>query len=78
MFQMKFTDVGEGLHEGTIAEVYVTEGQEVKEGDNLYSVETDKMTTDIPAPVTGKIAKILIEPGKEVTIGDVVFEIEES
>ncbi|MBU4691035.1 biotin/lipoyl-binding protein [Mycoplasma zalophi] len=78
MFKMQFTDVGEGLHEGTVAEVYVTEGQEVKEGDNLYSVETDKMTTDIPSPVTGKIAKILIEPGKELTVGDEIFEIEEA
>lgn len=78
MFKMKFTDVGEGLHEGTVAEVFVKEGDSVKEGDNLYSVETDKMTTEIPSPVTGKITKVLIEPGKELTVGDDIFEIEEA
>ncbi|QSF13744.1 biotin/lipoyl-binding protein [Mycoplasma sp. Mirounga ES2805-ORL] len=77
MFKMKFTDIGEGLHEGTVAEVLVKEGDEVKEGQTLFSVETDKMTSEIPAPVTGKIAKILIEPGKEIIVGDEIFHIEE-
>ncbi|MBZ4195559.1 biotin/lipoyl-binding protein [Mycoplasma sp. CH-Wi4] len=77
MFKMKFTDIGEGLHEGTVAEVFVTEGQEVKEGDSLFSVETDKMTSEIPAAVTGRIAKVLIQPGQEITVGEEIFHIEE-
>ncbi|WP_029513744.1 biotin/lipoyl-containing protein [Mycoplasmopsis primatum] len=76
MFIMKFTDIGEGLHEGTIAEVFVKEGDVVKEGQNLFSVETDKMTSEIPAPVNGKIVKILIKPGQEVRVGDEIFNIE--
>ncbi|MBU4689615.1 biotin/lipoyl-binding protein [Mycoplasma zalophidermidis] len=77
MFSMKFTDIGEGLHEGKVAEVFVKVGDSVKEGDNLFSVETDKMTSEIPAPVTGVIAKVLIEPGSEITVGDEIFVIEE-
>ncbi|MGY5139516.1 biotin/lipoyl-containing protein [Mycoplasmopsis gallinarum] len=78
MFKMQFTDIGEGLHEGTVAEVMVTVGQEVKEGDILFSVETDKMTSEIPAPVNGKIVEILIKPGQEITVGDEIFHIEQA
>ncbi len=77
MYKMKFTDIGEGLHEGTVAEIKVKEGQTVKEGDVLFSVETDKMTSDIPAPVSGKVAKILIKPGQQITVGDEIFNIEQ-
>ncbi|ADR25151.1 MULTISPECIES: biotin/lipoyl-containing protein [Mycoplasmopsis] len=76
MFKMQFTDVGEGLHEGTVVDVFVTEGQEVKEGQDLFSVETDKMTTEIPAPVSGKIVKILISAGQEIHVGEEIFHIE--
>nr|WP_029905744.1 biotin/lipoyl-containing protein [Mycoplasmopsis opalescens] len=76
MFKMQFTDIGEGLHEGTVAEVFVKEGDSVKEGDILFSVETDKMTSEIPAPVTGKVVKVLIKAGDEITVGDEIFNIE--
>ncbi|MFL1059795.1 biotin/lipoyl-containing protein, partial [Mycoplasmopsis synoviae] len=48
MYTFKFADIGEGLHEGVVAEIYVKVGQQVKEGDNLFSVDTDKVTSDIP------------------------------
>ncbi|VEU77885.1 biotin/lipoyl-containing protein [Mycoplasmopsis columbinasalis] len=78
MFKMQFTDIGEGLHEGTVAEVLVKEGQSVKEGDILFSVETDKMTSEIPAPVSGVISKILIKNGDQITVGDEIFYIEQN
>ncbi|WP_371246296.1 dihydrolipoyl dehydrogenase [Mycoplasmopsis agassizii] len=77
MYKFKFADIGEGLHEGNVAEVYVKVGQEVKEGDSLFSVETDKMTSDIPSPKTGKIAQILLEEGKTIHVGDVIFVIDD-
>ncbi|WP_156933606.1 biotin/lipoyl-containing protein, partial [Mesoplasma grammopterae] len=56
MFKVKFADIGEGLTEGKVAEVLVKLGQEIKEGDALFFVETDKVNSEIPAPVGGKIA----------------------
>ena len=44
----KFPDIGEGLEEGTILEVYVKVGQTVKAGDLLVNMETDKVAADIP------------------------------
>ncbi|ATZ17648.1 dihydrolipoyl dehydrogenase [Mesoplasma melaleucae] len=77
MFKVKFADIGEGLTEGKVAEVLVKLGQEIKEGDALFFVETDKVNSEIPAPVGGKIAKVLISEGQEIKVGDVVIEIDD-
>ncbi|CAM9105396.1 dihydrolipoyl dehydrogenase [Mycoplasma todarodis] len=78
MYKFKFADIGEGLHEGVVGEVYVKVGDEVSEGDSLFSVETDKMTSDIPSPVSGKVTQVLIKPSETVHVGDdtVHFETE--
>ena len=77
MFKVKFADIGEGLTEGTVAEVLVKVGDVVKEGQPLYFVETDKVNSEIPSPVAGKIAIINISTGQEIKVGDVVIEIDD-
>ncbi|NQZ29166.1 MAG: dihydrolipoyl dehydrogenase [Mycoplasmatales bacterium] len=78
MYKFKFADIGEGLHEGIVGEIYVKVGDKVSEGDSLFSVETDKMTSDIPSPVSGKVIQVLIKPSETVHVGDdtVHFETE--
>ncbi len=76
MYKFKFADIGEGLTEGTITEVFVKENDEVKEGDNLFSVETDKVTTDIPSPVTGRIVKVLVKVDQIIHVGDEVVHFD--
>lgn len=77
MFEFKFNDIGEGLEEGKIAEILVKEGQSVKEGDSVFSVETDKVTTELPAPVSGVISKILVKTGDTVHVGTTIAYIEQ-
>ncbi|MBN3534472.1 dihydrolipoyl dehydrogenase [Mycoplasma procyoni] len=77
MFKFKFADIGEGLHEGTVAEIYKKEGDEVKEGDSLFSVETDKVTSDIPSPATGKIVKVLMAQGDVIHVGQEIYIIDD-
>ncbi|MDQ0567908.1 dihydrolipoamide acetyltransferase family protein [Mycoplasma yeatsii] len=77
MYQVKFADIGEGLTEGTVAEVLVKVGDVVKAGQPLYFVETDKVNSEIPAPIDGKIAVINIKAGQEIKVGEVVMEIED-
>ncbi|MGZ9763054.1 dihydrolipoyl dehydrogenase [Mycoplasma sp. 5912] len=77
MHKFKFADIGEGLHEGTVAEIYKKEGDEVKEGDSLFSVETDKVTSDIPSPATGKIVKVLMAVGDVIHVGQEIYYIDD-
>ena len=66
-------DLGEGIHEGEVLAVPVEVGQEVKEGDIILEVETDKAAVEIPSPYSGSIQEIVIKPGDIVNVGDVMM-----
>ncbi len=69
----KLPDLGEGIHEGEVLAVAVEVGQEVKEGDIILEVETDKAAVEIPSPYTGSIQEIFVKPGDIVNVGDVMM-----
>ena len=48
-------------------------GQEVKEGDIILEVETDKAAVEIPSPYSGIIQEIFVKPGDIVNVGDVMM-----
>lgn len=75
MYKFKFADIGEGIHEGKVGEILVKEGQSVKDGENLFVVETDKITTEITSPVNGIIEKILFKVGDTIHVGQELFHI---
>jgi len=76
-FEFKFPDIGEGLTEGEIVRWLVKEGDEVKEGQPLVEVETDKALAEIPSPRTGFILKILAKEKEIVKVGQVMVVIGE-
>ena len=78
MFEFKFPDVGEGIHEGKIVKWHVKEGYEIKTDDTLAEVETDKAVVEIPSPKTGKISKLNHAEGDTIKVGEVLAEIEVS
>ena len=69
----KLPDLGEGIHEGEILAVMVEAGQDVKEGDIILEVETDKAAVEIPSPYTAKVEEILVKAGDVVNVGDVMM-----
>jgi pyruvate dehydrogenase E2 component (dihydrolipoamide acetyltransferase) len=69
----KLPDLGEGVHEGEVLAVHVSVGQEVKEGDIILEVETDKAAVEIPSPFSGMLSQILVKPGDTVKVGDVMM-----
>ena len=69
----KLPDLGEGVHEGEVLAVHVSVGQEVKEGDLILEVETDKAAVEIPSPFTGTVSEVLVKPGDTVKVGDVMM-----
>jgi pyruvate/2-oxoglutarate dehydrogenase complex dihydrolipoamide acyltransferase (E2) component len=62
--------------DATVLEWMVGEGDEVREGEVLVTVETDKATGEVEAPASGKLARVLIPEGETVRPGDVLAEIE--
>ncbi len=75
MLEFRFPDIGEGIAEGVILKWFVSAGQEVKEGDSLFLVETDKVNAEIPAPASGTVLATFGEVGDTINVGDVVVTI---
>ncbi len=69
----KLPDLGEGIHEGEVLAILVSVGDEVKEGDPILEVETDKAAVEIPSPYTGTVREILVKQGDMVKVGDVLM-----
>jgi 2-oxoglutarate dehydrogenase E2 component (dihydrolipoamide succinyltransferase) len=74
---IKVPSVGESISEGTIAQWYKKNGDLVRLGEPLYDLETDKATTTVPAPATGKL-QVTVAEGEHVAIGAVVGQIDDS
>ncbi|MCL6516778.1 dihydrolipoamide acetyltransferase family protein [Alicyclobacillus sp.] len=76
VYEFRFPELGEGLHEGRIEKWLVKPGDEVKEDDVLAEVENDKAVVELPSPVDGKVLNILVEAGAVATVGDVIITFE--
>lgn len=64
--------LGETVSEGTIAAWHKQVGDEVEKDELLLDVETDKVATEIPAPVSGTLTAIKVEEGETVDVGTVL------
>ena len=75
--EFKLPDIGEGVHEGEIVKWLVKEGDPIKENDLMVEVMTDKVTVQIPSPVTGKVLKIMATEGETVRVGTTIIVLGE-
>ena len=69
--------MGESIVSGVLAQWHVAEGDTVKNGQNLFELETDKITSDGIAEGDGVIS-LKVAEGAEVKIGEVVATIDPS
>ena len=67
--------LGETVADGTIAAWHKQVGDAVEKGDLLLDVETDKVATEIEAPVSGVLARIDVPEGETVDVGTVLAVI---
>jgi len=72
----KFPDIGEGITEGRILEWLARVGQEVKEGDPLVKMETDKVVADIPSPKKGRIIRLFGQVGEIANVDEALVELD--
>src|SRR6059058_2540110 len=73
--QVTLPEMGESVTEGTIAKWLKQPGDQVREGEGLVEVTTDKVDAEVPAPATGTLTKILAEAGKTIAVGAALAEI---
>src|SRR6476619_3168451 len=70
--------LGETVAEGKISKWFVKAGDAVKPGDNLFEIETDKVSMEVPAIAAGTLATINVQAGEVAPVGAVVAIIQGS
>lgn len=73
---VELPQVGESVVEGIIARWLKGPGDVVQLYEPLAEVVTDKVTMELPSPVSGRILRVLVEEGAKVPVGTPLLEIE--
>jgi 2-oxoglutarate dehydrogenase E2 component (dihydrolipoamide succinyltransferase) len=75
--EVKVPAVGESITSGVLSLWHKQTGDIVGEGEALFTLETDKISTEVPATGSGKL-QIQVDTGQEVKIGQVVALLDDS
>ncbi len=76
--EMTLPKFGLTMQEGNIVRWLKREGDKVTAGEALLEIETEKITCEVEAPVTGTVAKILFPEGTAAPVSAVIALIEPS
>ncbi len=68
-------DIGASIP-GTVAQILVKAGDNVKAGQSLIIIEAMKMETQLAAAVSGKVANITVQEGQQVKNGELLMQLE--
>jgi pyruvate dehydrogenase E2 component (dihydrolipoamide acetyltransferase) len=74
--EVRLVQWGMGMQEGTVLRWHRAEGDPVVEGEPLVEVEAEKVTADVPAPVSGTLARIVAQVGETVAVRAVLAVID--
>src|SRR5271154_2103802 len=67
--------LGETVAEGKITKWFKSAGDAVKPGDNLFEIETDKVSMEVPSTTAGTLSEIRVSEGEVAPVGAVVAVI---
>jgi len=67
--EVRLPQLGQTMEEGTIVNCLVKVGNEVKKGDVIFEIETDKATLEMESPADGFVKRILVEVDETLTVG---------
>jgi 2-oxoglutarate dehydrogenase E2 component (dihydrolipoamide succinyltransferase) len=73
--EVKIPAVGESITSGVLSGWLRQNGDAVLDGEPIFSLETDKISTEVPSPASGTL-QIMVAAGEEVKIGQIVAMID--
>ena len=76
MTEILLPQLGETVSEGTITRWFKQPGETVAQDEPLYEVSTDKVDTEVPAPMAGVVSEILVPEGETVEVGTLLAQLE--
>ena len=75
MADVRLPKWGVSMTEATVVRWHRASGEQVREGEALVDLETDKVETTMDAPMTGTLVEIRVDAGESVPVGTVLAVI---
>ncbi|WP_395621817.1 2-oxoglutarate dehydrogenase complex dihydrolipoyllysine-residue succinyltransferase [Sphingomonas daechungensis] len=76
--EVKVPTLGESITEGTLAQWLKKPGEAVAADEAIATLETDKVSVDVPSPVAGVLTEALANEGDTVAVGGLIARIDEN
>jgi pyruvate/2-oxoglutarate dehydrogenase complex dihydrolipoamide acyltransferase (E2) component len=73
---IKMPRVSDTVNTVGVVEIHVSAGDEVEQGHIVLTVDADKVTVDIPAPVSGTVTEVLVHVDDEISTGDPIMTLD--
>lgn len=73
---IKLPRLAEGVESGTVVNILVKEGQQIKKDQPIMELETQKAVGSIPSPESGTVTNIHVKEGMEVAVGQALISID--
>ena len=75
---LKLPKLSMNMDEATLVTWHKKQGESFAAGDVLYSIETEKVTSDVEAPCAGVLLETMIAEGSEAEVGASVCRIDKT
>ncbi len=68
-YEVKLLQLSPSMEDGTVTAWLKKEGDQVEEGEELYEVESDKVSAPVKSPATGTVHQLAVKEGENVQVG---------
>jgi pyruvate dehydrogenase E2 component (dihydrolipoamide acetyltransferase) len=74
--EFKLPELGENIEQGDLVRLMIAPGADIKEGQPVMELETDKAVIEVPSSVSGVVREIRVKEGDKLKVGQVIFTVE--
>src|SRR5207244_1062996 len=72
---VKLPPLGEGADSGTVVNLFVKEGDQIKKDQPILELENEKAVATIPSDAEGTVAKIFVRTGDKISVGQSLLSL---
>ncbi len=73
--EIRLPDLGEGIDQGDVVRILVSEGDSIAVDQPVIELETDKALVEVPSSIAGTVASVNVRSGESISPGAVLITV---